>query len=219
MNAQEFFQMILPYCQGSLVTIELFFITIILSLPLGFIINLLYISKNKFVSSVTGGYILIMRGTPLLLQMYFIYFGLPYIPHIGEHIVLGRFAAAAVAFTLNYAAYFAEIFRGGLKAIDGGQYEAAQVLGLNKFQTMRKIILPQVTRIVLPSVGNEAIILVKDTALVTALAQPDLLHVTKGIVNKTASVTPFIIAAVFYLVMSYLLTVLFKKLEDKYSFD
>ncbi len=210
--------MIIPMLQGTIVTMKLFAITLIFSLPAGFVITLLYMSNNKVVRNITGFYILIMRGTPLLLQMYFIYFGLPYIPYIGQYLVFDRFSAAAIAFVLNYMAYFAEIYRGGIISIDKGQYEASKVLGLTKLQTTINIIVPQMIRVTLPSISNEAIILVKDTALITVLAQPDLLHVTKTIVNKTANVTPFVVAAAFYLVMSYILTVIFRKLEQRFSF-
>lgn len=204
---------------GSLTTINLFFITILLSLPLGLCLTLLYTRKNVVVKSITGFYILIMRGTPLLLQLFFIYYGLPFIPFIGEHATMGRFQSCALAFVLNYAAYFAEIFRGGLLAIDKGQYEAAKALGLNKAQTFVKIIMPQMLRVSLPAISNETIILVKDTSLITALGVSELLAVTKNIVNKTTSVLAFAVAAVFYLVMSWALTVFFRKLESKYNFE
>ncbi|MDR2904165.1 MAG: amino acid ABC transporter permease [Clostridiales bacterium] len=211
-------KMLLQMLEGSYATAGLFFITLLLSLPLGLGLMLLYVSKNKIVKNVTGFYILIMRGTPLLLQMFFIYFGLPYLPGIGVYLQVGRFFACAVAFVLNYAAYFAEIFRGGLLAIDQGQNEAAKVLGLNKTQTLVKIILPQMIRVSLPSISNEAIILVKDTSLMTALGVVELLGATKNIVNNTFSVMPFGIAAIFYLVMSWALTLFFRKMEQRYSF-
>lgn len=204
---------------GSLLTLKLFFVTIILSIPFGLIITFLYISKNKFISKITGFYILIMRGTPLLLQIFFIYYGLPYLPYIGKYLTFDRFPAGAVAFVLNYAAYFAEIFRGGLISIDKGQYEAAKVLGLNDIQTKVKIILPQMFRVSLPAISNEAIILVKDTALITTIGLIDLLQVTKSIVNKTTNIIAFVVAAIFYLLMSYVLTLIFKKLEEKFSYE
>ena len=159
-----------------------------------------------------------MRGTPLLLQLFFVFFGLPYIPFIGKYLTFDRFPAGAIAFIFNYAAYYAEIFRGGLLSIDKGQYEAAKVLGLSKWQTTYKIILPQMFRVSLPAISNEVIILVKDTALVTAIGLTDLLQVTKTIVNRTSNIVPFIVAAVFYLIMSYILTLIFKKLEEIFAF-
>lgn len=204
---------------GSLLTIELFFVTIIISIPFGLCITFLYISEIKIINKLCGFYILIMRGTPLLLQIFFIYYGLPSVPFIGKYLIFDRFQAGAVAFILNYAAYFAEIFRGGLLSIDKGQYEASKVLGLSDIQTKLKIIFPQMFRVSLPAISNEAIILVKDTALITTLGLSDLLNVTKTIVNSTTNVTPFIVAAVFYLLMSYVLTIFFRKLEIKFSYE
>lgn len=215
----DIIQWIIQMCKGSLLTLELFFITIIVSLPLGLCLTFFYISKNKVLSKATGFYILIMRGTPLLLQIFFIYYGLPYIPYIGQFLKFGRFPAGAIAFILNYAAYFAEIFRGGLLSIDKGQYEAAKVLGMTEMQTRIKIVLPQMFRVSLPAISNEAIILVKDTALITVLGLSDLLQVTKTIVNRTTNISAFLIAGVFYLLMSYVLTILFKKLETRYSYE
>lgn len=204
---------------GCVLTLKLFFVTILFSLPLGLCLTFLYTAKNPIINKIVGFYILIMRGTPLLLQIFFVYFGLPYVPIVGKYLVINdRFTAGAVAFILNYGAYFAEIFRGGLLSVDKGQYEAAKVLGLTESQTKFKIVLPQMFRIALPSVSNEAIILIKDTALITAIGLTDLLKVTKTIVNRTTNISAFVVAAVFYLIMSYVLTLLFKQLEKKFSF-
>ena len=204
---------------GCLLTLKLFFVTILFATPLGLCLTFLYTSKNKVLNAIVGFYILIMRGTPLLLQIFFIYFGLPYAPYIGKYLTISdRFTAGAIAFILNYAAYFAEIFRGGLLSVDKGQYEAAKVLGMTESQTRFKIIMPQMFRISLPAVSNEAIILIKDTALITAIGLSDLLKVTKTIVNKTTQISAFLVAAAFYLVMSYILTLLFKWLEKRFAF-
>jgi polar amino acid transport system permease protein len=204
---------------GCVLTIKLFIIVFLISVPLGLILTFLYTTKNKVVNGVVGLYILIMRGTPLLLQIFFIYFGLPYMPIIGKYLTISdRFTAGAIAYILNYAAYFAEIFRGGLLSVDKGQYEAARVLGMTDMQTRFRIILPQMFRIAIPSVSNEAIVLIKDTALITAIGLTDLLKVTKTIVNRTTNISAFVVAAVFYLVMSYVLTLVFKLLEKKFSF-
>jgi polar amino acid transport system permease protein len=211
-------KILIQMLNGSLSTVGLFFITLVLALPLGLGLMLLYINKNKIIKNITGFYILIMRGTPLLLQMFFIFYGLPTLPYIGGYFDFNRFQACCVAFVLNYAAYFAEIFRGGLLAIDKGQGEAAKVLGLSKRRTLIKIILPQMVRVSLPSISNEAIILVKDTSLMTALGVVELLGATETIVNRTVSIMPFGIAALFYLVMSWTLTVFFRKMEERYSF-
>ncbi len=203
---------------GSLLTLKLFFATIFISLILGLATTFLYTSKNKYISKITGFYILIMRGTPLLLQIFFVFFGLPYLPFIGKYLVFDRFTAGAVAFILNYTAYYAEIFRGGLLSIDNGQYEAAKVLGMTALQTKFKIILPQMFRVSLPAISNEAIILVKDTALITTIGLTDLLQVTKTIVNRTTNISAFVVAALFYLVMSYILTIFFKFLEKRFAY-
>lgn len=203
---------------GLKTTILLFIIVIICSLPLAFIITLLVRSKFKPVRYIFSAFIYVIRGTPLLLQLLFIYFGLPYVPIIGEFLKLDRFVAAIIGFTLNYAAYFAEIFRGGLLAVDKGQYEAAQVLGLNKVQTTLRVILPQMIRVALPAVTNESITLVKDTSLLYALTVPDLLHYTKATVSRTADPSIYLVAAVIYLIMNTLLTFLFKKFERKLEF-
>jgi polar amino acid transport system permease protein len=204
---------------GCGVTIELFLIVFLVSIPFGLVLTFLYTTKNRVINKVVGLYILVMRGTPLLLQIFFIYYGLPCIPVIGRYLsITDRFTAGAIAFIFNYGAYFAEIFRGGLLAVDKGQYEAAKVLGMTEMQTRFKIIIPQMFRIVLPSVSNEAIVLIKDTALITAIGLTDLLKVTKNIVNSTTNISAFAVAAVFYLVMSYVLTVIFRFIEKKLAF-
>ncbi len=204
---------------GCRLTVELFLVTIVLSIPLGLIMTFLYTGKSKIINKILGVYILIMRGTPLLLQIFFVYFGLPFIPKIGQYLVISdRFTAGAIAFVLNYAAYFAEIFRGGILSVDKGQYEAAKVLGISDIQTKFKIVMPQMFRISLPAVANETIILLKDTALITTLGLSDLLKVTNNIVNRTTNVSAYAVAAAFYLILSYLLSVLFKKLEKKFAF-
>ena len=133
--------------------------------------------------------------------------------------VLDRFVAACIGFIFNYAAYFAEIFRGGLLAVDKGQYEASQVLGLNKWQTTTRVILPQMFRIALPAVANESVTLVKDTALLYAVAIPELLHFAQTAVNRDFSIMPFFLAGIIYLIMTLSLTLLFKWLEKRYKFD
>ncbi len=204
---------------GCKLTIELFFVTIVLSIPLGLILTFLYTGKNKIINKIVGFYILVLRGTPLLLQMFFVYYGLPFIPKIGNYLIISdRFTAGAIAFVLNYGAYFAEIFRGGILSVDKGQYEAAKVLGISDMQTKFKIVMPQMFRISLPSVANETIILLKDTALITTLGLSDLLKVTNNIVNRTTNVSAYAVAAAFYLVLSYFLSVLFKRLEKKFAF-
>ncbi len=196
----------------------LFLVTIFISLPLGLIITFLSGSKLRVVRAITKAYVFVMRGTPLMLQLFFFYFGLPFIPGIGKFLAMDRFTAGCIAFALNYAAYFCEIFRGGLLSIDKGQYEAAKVLGMNRFQTTIRVIIPQMIKVVLPPVANEAIVLIKDTALVSSIGITDMLHYTKSLVNSTGNVLPYAVAAVFYLIMTYGLTKLFDKLEKKFMF-
>jgi len=199
-------------------TVILFFVTIVVSIPLGLIITFLSGSKIWPVRMITRFYVFIMRGTPLMLQLFFFYFGLPFIPFIGKYLAMDRFTAGCLAFALNYAAYFCEIFRGGLFSIDKGQYEAAKVLGMSKFQTTMRVIIPQMVKVVLPPTANEAIVLVKDTALVSSIGITDMLHYSKSLVNSTGNVLPYAVAAVFYLIMTYGLTKLFDWLEKKFMF-
>ena len=208
-----------PMLVGAQTTILLFIIAIVVSIPLGFVLTLALRSSIKPISWLAQIYIYIMRGTPLLLQLLIITFGLPMIPVIGEYLILDRFVAATLGFILNYAAYFAEIFRGGLLAIDKGQYEAAKVLGFNKWQTTIKVILPQMFRIALPSVANESITLVKDTALLYAVAVPELLHFAQTAVNRDFTIIPFFVAGVIYLIMTIILSMFFKWLEKRFKFE
>ncbi|ALC92469.1 amino acid ABC transporter permease [Bacillus sp. FJAT-18017] len=208
-----------PMLEGAQMTVLLFFIAIILSIPLGFLLTLAVRSSFRPLSWLAQGYIYVMRGTPLLLQLLFICFGLPMIPVVGEYLVLDRFVAASLGFVLNYAAYFAEIFRGGLLAIDKGQFEAAQVLGLSKWQTTTRVVLPQMFRIALPSVANESITLVKDTALLYAVAVPELLHFAQTAVNRDFTIVPFFVAGVIYLIMTLVLTAFFKWIERRFTFE
>ena len=209
------FQIMGPLIDGTGVTIQVFLITLVLSVPFGLCLALLRISRLPLVSHVVNGYIWLMRGTPLMLQLLFIYFALPFVPVIGVR--LPDFPSAVVAFALNYAAYFAEIFRAGIQSIDRGQYEGAKVLGLTYGQTMRRIILPQMWTRILPPVSNETITLVKDTSLIYVLALNDLLRVARGMVQRDFTFTPFIVAGCFYLGMTLILTWVFQYLERRHA--
>ncbi|MCU9601411.1 amino acid ABC transporter permease [Pallidibacillus thermolactis] len=216
----DYFEMIImPMLEGAKITLLLFAIVILLSIPIGFVLTLAVRSRIKPLSWLVQGFIYVMRGTPLLLQLLFICFGLPLIPVIGEYLVLDRFVAACVGFVLNYSAYFAEIFRGGLLAIDNGQYEAAKVLGFNRWQTMTKIIIPQMIRVSLPTVSNESITLVKDTSLLYAVAVPELLHFAQTAVNRDATIVPYFVAGFIYLMITLALTWVLKRIERKYRFE
>ena len=200
---------------GTVDTLRLFFITIVLAIPLGILLAFCRVSSFKLLRKVVAGYVYVLRGTPLMLQLLFVYFGLPFIPVIG--IRLDDFPAAVLAFVLNYGAYFCEIFRAGIQGIPKGQYEAAKTLGMSYVQTMRRIILPQVFKIILPPVSNETITLVKDTSLIYVLAMNDLLRTTRNLVQRDFNIMPFVVAAVFYLVMSMILTYGFNKLEKHFA--
>jgi polar amino acid transport system permease protein len=219
MSVEYFTSILVPMLEGAQMTILLFFIAIIVSVPLGFLLTLAIKSSIKPLSLLAQGYVYIMRGTPLLLQLLLICFGLPMLPLVGEYLVLDRFVAACLGFVLNYAAYFAEIFRGGLLAIDKGQYEASQVLGLSKWQTTTRIILPQMVRVTLPAIANESVTLVKDTALLYAVAVPELLHYAQTAVNRDFTIVPFFVAGLIYLVMTLFLTFIFKGIERRYKFE
>ena len=200
--------------QGTLMTLRIFFSTLVFALPLGLLVSLGRMSKIKIINWPVRLFILIMRGTPLMLQLLFVFYGLK--PLFG--IQRDRVIAAQVAFALNYAAYFAEIYRGGIESIPDGQYEAAKVLGFNKKQTFFRIILPQVVKRIIPPMGNEFITLVKDTSLAQVIAVVELLKVTNNWVSSAVSMVPFVIAAVFYLVMNGVVTRCFTIAEKRLSY-
>lgn len=212
---------IFPYIQtmmpqmmeGLKVTLQVFALTLILSVPLGIIVALCRLSKMTVLNKIMEVYILIMRGTPLLLQIIFIFFGLPIVG-----ICIDRMPSAILAFTLNYGAYFAEIFRAGIGSIDEGQYEGAEVLGLSKVDTFFRIILPQAFKRVLPPVTNEIITLVKDTALVYAVGFDDLLKVGKTATNRDATLMPLVLVAVIYLVLILVLSKVLGYVEKKFDY-
>ena len=207
--------MLPPMLEGAGTTLKLFFITLALALPLGLGLALLRLSRWGAVRTAVNGYLWLMRGTPLMLQLLFVYFALPFVPGIGLR--LPDFPSAVLAFALNYAAYFAEIFRAGIQSVDRGQYEAAQSLGMSYGQTMRRIVLPQMVRHILPPMSNETITLVKDTSLIYVLALNDLLRAARNIVQRDFTITPFIVAAAFYLIMTLVLTWVFQRMEQRYA--
>lgn len=204
--------------QGTITTLQIFLLTLLLSLPLGLVIALGRISTHKWISSPLKLFILIMRGTPLLLQLIFVYFAPSYMLPEGLSFRIPRFTAAIIAFTLNYAAYFAEIYRGGIQSIPRGQYEAAAVLGFTKTQTFLRIILPQVIKRILPPISNEVITLVKDTALVQILGISELFRVAKNESSRIFSTTPLFVAGLFYLFMNWIVTKTFHNAEKKLGY-
>lgn len=198
---------------GAKMTLQIFCWTLIGSLPLGLIVGLTLISRFRLLKAILRFYVWLMRGTPLLLQLIFVFYGLPLVG-----LTLGRFDAALFAFILNYTAYFAEIFRGGLQSIDKGQYESAKVLRLTYWQTIRKIVTPQVVKIVLPSIGNEVINLVKDSSLVYVIGIGDLLRAGNVATSRDVTLVPLVMVGVVYLVMTAVLTFILRKLEQYYSY-
>lgn len=198
---------------GAATTLQVFALVLVFSIPLGIMLAFSMQIRLKPLQWLLHIYIWIMRGTPLLLQLIFIYYVLP---SIG--IRLDRIPAAIIAFTLNYAAYFAEIFRGGISSIPTGQYEAAKVLKFTPVQTIRLIILPQVVKIVLPSVFNEVMTLVKDTSLVYALGISDLILASRTAANRDASLAPMFVAGLIYLLLIGLATLVAKQVEKKFSY-
>lgn len=204
--------------EGMLRTLAIFFLTLLFSMPLGMVVTLLRRSKFRIISGITKAYIAVMRGTPLMLQLLAWYFGPYYL--FGASIRGYRFIAIIIGFSMNYAAYFAEIYRGGIESISQGQYEAAEVLGYSKVQTFFKIILPQVMKTIMPSVTNEVITLVKDTSLAFALAYNEMFAIAKQIAASQTSFTPYIVAGVFYFVMNYVVAFVMERIEksmDYYS--
>lgn len=198
--------------EGLTLTAAIFALTLILSIPLGLLAAIGKIFGNGFIKSLLGVYSWVFRGTPLLLQLFFAYYGLALLG-----IVMTPFEAAAITYVLNYGAYLGEIFRAGIESIDKGQYEAAQVLGMSKVKTMTRIILPQTIKRVLPPLCNETITLIKDTALLAAISMGDILRATNQISNRDGNITPYIIAAVIYLALTYVVVFVFGKFEKKLS--
>lgn len=202
---------------GMVTTIMIFILTLVFALPLGLFISFGRMSENVVLRGLTKIYISIMRGTPLMLQLLVVYFGPYYIFGINISSAY-RAYAVIIAFSINYAAYFAEIYRGGIESIAKGQYEAAKVLGYTKAQTFFKIILPQVIKRILPSVTNEVITLVKDTSLAFSIAYAEMFTIAKSIAASQKSMIPFVAAAIFYYVFNFIVAVGMERLEKKLSY-
>ena len=199
--------------EGLKLVLIIFLFTLIISIPLGVLISFCRLSSLKSLNFLAKTYLLVFRGTPLLLQLIFIFYGLPLIG-----IVFDRFTVAMLAFSLNYSAYFAEIFRGGIQSVDTGQYEACLMLGLDKKLTFIKIILPQVFKTILSPISNEVITLIKDTSLVYILGLNDILRIAQINSNRTLSLIPLIEVGALYLILIFILSNIFKTLEQKLSY-
>lgn len=208
----EYLLEIIPYIlEGFKMTFGVFFITLVLSIPLGLL--LLYLSKFKFLEMIISGFTWIMRGTPLILQLYFFVFALPIL--IPGFITKNAIIGASVAFVLNYSAYFTEIFKGGLLAIDKGQWEAAKALKLNDFQTMYYVILPQMFRNVLYALSNEVITLVKDTSLITVVGLGEIFRNAKELLLRDLRSEALLIVGIIYLIFTFVVILVFKQFERK----
>lgn len=212
-----FMTMLETMSAGMLKSISIFLWTLVLSVPLGLIVALIRIKKIPVINTIITVYISLMRGTPLMLQLLVVFFGPFYVFQVrltDEY----RFVAVIIAFALNYAAYFAEIFRSGIESMPVGQYEAANVLGYTKTQTFMRIILPQVIKRIFPAFTNEVITLVKDTSLAHAIAYVEMFTLAKQIAAKETNLIPFVIAGVFYYVFNFVVAALSEYIEKKMNY-
>jgi len=209
--------MLLQLLLGLITSLELFLLTLLFALPFGLLIALCRMARNWPLRNLARIYISIMRGTPLMLQLIIVYFG-PYYLFKMSLRDYPAFLAVVIAFVLNYAAYFAEIYRGGISSIPIGQYEAAEVLGYSRCQTFFKIILPQVVKRILPPITNEVITLVKDTSLAQVLAVTEMFTLAKQIANAQSSLTALLVAGIFYYVLNFLVAMLMERIEQTFNY-
>lgn len=200
--------------QGSVVSVKIFCLTLLFSLPLGLLLAAARMSKNPFVLWPAKVLLLVVRGTPLILQLIFVYFA----PYYLFRMSYDRFTAAIVAMSINYAAYFAEIYRGGIESIPVGQYEAGKVLGFTRMQTFFRIVLPQVVKRILPATGNEVITLVKDTALAQVIGVSELFRAAQTAASRDFSTMPIFVAGVFYFIMNWVVSAVFLRIEKKLDY-
>jgi len=214
MKGDVLVRLILLLLEGMIVTIQLFMLTLVFAMPLGLVVCFGSRAKNRIINGIAGIYISIMRGTPLMLQLVVVFYG----PHYIFGAQIDRFAAAVIAFSLNYAAYFAEIYRGGIESMPKGQYEAGEVLGFTKSQVFFKIVLPQVIKRILPAISNEVITLVKDTALVMAIGVAEMYRAATNEMSRISSVRPLFMAGAFYYIMNLIIAQLFKLTEKKLNY-
>ena len=208
--------MIIKMSEGLGKTCAIFFLTVLFSLPLGMIVALLRMSKNKIVSAVTRFFITVLRGTPLMLQLLAVTYGPYYLFSAG--VARNKLIPVVIAFSINYAAYFAEIYRGGIESIPVGQYEAATVLGYTKLQTFMRIVLPQVVKRIMPSVTNEIVTLVKDTSMAFTVSYQEMFTIGKQIANSQTSFVPFIVAGVFYYVFNFIVDRVMGRVEKRLDY-
>ena len=208
--------MIIKMSEGLGKTCAIFFLTVLFSLPLGMIVALLRMSKNKVISAITRFFITVLRGTPLMLQLLAVTYGPYYL--FGAGVARNKLIPVVIAFSINYAAYFAEIYRGGIESIPVGQYEAATVLGYSKMQTFMRIILPQVVKRIMPSVTNEIVTLVKDTSMAFTVSYQEMFTIGKQIANSQTSFMPFLVAGVFYYLFNLIVDRVMGRVEKRLDY-
>ena len=224
MLSERYAKMLVSMFKASGTSLQVFFLTLLFAIPFAMVVAMGRMSKNRLLSGITNIFLLIIRGTPLMLQLLVVYFGpglfIRWLSDIGYNVAFrwNRFAAAIIALSINYAAYFAEIYRGGIESIPKGQYEACKVLGYTRAQTFFTVILPQVIKRIVPAMGNEVITLVKDTALVSVIGVAELLMVAKERQGALFSFWPLFIAGAFYFFMNWIVSVVFRQLEKKLSY-
>lgn len=206
--------MLILMLEGTFTSLKIFFLTLLFALPFGLLVARGRMSRHRIISSLVNVYILIMRGTPLILQLIFVYFA----PYYVFGASADRFTAVIIAFVINYAAYFAEIYRGGIQSIPYGQYEASSVLGFSKMHTFTHIVMPQVVKRIVPAMGNEVITLVKDTALAQTIGVAELFRVAQNAASREFSTLPIFIAGVFYFVMNSIVAKSFDLIEKKLDY-
>lgn len=211
-------QMLMKLAEGMATSCWIFGITLLFSLPLGMVIAFGRMSKKRIVQGITKIYISIMRGTPLMLQLMVVYFGPFYLFGIKIKSNNYRLIAAMIGFVINYAAYFAEIYRSGIQSMPNGQYEAAKLLGYSRSQTFFRIILPQVIKRILPSVTNEVITLVKDTSLAFTISVLEMFSMAKALASAQTSMIPFVAAGLFYYIFNLVVAVVMEWIEKKLSY-
>lgn len=207
-------KLLLLMLEGTFTSLRIFFLTLLFSLPLGLLVAKGRMSRHRIISSLVNGYIMIMRGTPLILQLIFVYFAPYYI--LGAS--TDRFTAVIIAYVINYAAYFAEIYRGGIQSIPQGQLEASSVLGFTKIHTFSHVVMPQVVKRIIPAMGNEVITLVKDTALAQTIGVAELFRVAQNAAAREFSTMPIFIAGIFYFVMNAIVSKSFDLIERKLNY-
>lgn len=221
MSLDSFYTSLLYILEGAGVTLTVYFVTIVFAIPLGIVCAIGKLTRFRLLRGLLGIYTWVFRGTPLLLQLMFVYYGLPLIAKdtfLHDIFTFSPMQAACITFVINYAAYFTEIFRAGIQSIDKGQYEAAHALGMTPWGTMKRIVLPQAVKVIIPPLGNEGINLVKDTALCFVIALPEILKHATNIVSREFDVTAYFMAAGIYLLLTFIIIQIFRKIESRFAY-